>query len=88
MIWGYGGITNEASDFTVEFSTDGGNSYSAATETVQTSGLVGNDHARLSFGMAHEANFVRLTITNNAEGRGFPGSGGGRVGLGEIRFVG
>ena len=88
VIWGYGGSTNEASDFTVAFSTDGGSSYSAATETVQTSGLVGNDHARLSFGMAHEANFVRLTITNNAKGRGFPGAGGDRVGLGEVRFVG
>ena len=88
VIWGAGGNTNDASDFTVEFSTDGGNSYSTATETVQTSGLVGNDHARLSFGQTHEANFVRLTITNNAKGRGFPGSGGDRVGLGEIRFVG
>ena len=88
VIWGYGGNTNEASDFTVEFSTDGGNSYSAATETVMTSGLVGNDRARLSFGQTHEANFVRLTITNNAMGRGFPGAGGDRVGLGEIRFVG
>ena len=88
VIWGYGGNTNEASDFTVEFSTDGGSSYSVATETVQTSGLVGNDRARLSFGQTHEANFVRLTITNNAMGRGFPGAGGDRVGLGEIRFVG
>ena len=88
VIWGYGGNTNEASDFTVEFSTDGGNSYSTAAETVMTSGLVGNDHARLSFGQTHEANFVRLTMTNNAKGRGFPGSGGDRVGLGEIRFVG
>ena len=88
MIWGYGGNTNEASDFTVEFSTDGGNSYSLATETVQTSGLVGNDHARLAFDVAHETNFVRLTITNNAKGRGFPGAGGDRVGLGEFRFVG
>ena len=88
VIWGYGGNANVASDFTVEFSTDGGNSYSLATETVQTSGLVGNDHARLSFGQTHEANFVRLTITNNAAGRGFSGAGGGRVGLGEIRFVG
>ena len=88
VIWGYGGNTNEASDFTVEFSTDGGNSYSTATETVQTSGLVGNDHARLAFDVAHETNFVRLTITNNAKVRGFLGAGGDRVGLGEIRFIG
>ena len=88
VIWGYGGSPGVASDFTVEFSTDGGNSYSLATETVQTSGLVGNDHARLSFGQTHEANFVRLTITNNAAGRGFSGDGGDRVGLGEIRFAG
>ena len=81
VIWGYGGNTNEASDFTVEFSTDGGNSYSAAAETVQTSGLVGNDHARLAFDVAHETNFVRLTITNNAKGPrvppGLAGTGSG-----------
>ena len=89
VVWGLStNPGNEASDFAVEFSTDAGNSYSTATETVQTSGLVGNDHARLSFGQAHEANFVRITITNNAKGRGFPGLGGDRVGLGEIRFVG
>ena len=88
VIWGAGGNTSEASDFTVEFSTDGGTSYDAETETVQTAAVSGNNHAQLSFGKAHRANFVRLTITNNAEGRGFSGAGGDRVALGEIRFTG
>ena len=88
VIWGAENNANEATDFTVEFSTDGGMTYSAATETVQTGAVIASGHARLSFGMAHEANFVRLTITNNAKGRGFAGAGGDRVALGEIRFVG
>ena len=82
VIWGAGGNTSEASDFTVEFSTDGGTSYDAETETVQTAAVSGNNHAQLSFGKAHRANFVRLTITNNAEGRGFSGAGGDRVASG------
>ena len=88
VIWGVGGNTNEASDFTVEFSTDGGITYNAMTETVRTDGVAGNNHAQLSFIEAREANFVRLTITNNAKGRGFPGTAGERVALGEIRFTG
>ena len=89
VVWGLStNPGNEASDFAVEFSTDGGNSYSSATETLSLDNTTGGSAARLSFGQAHEANFVRFTITNNAKGRGFPGSGGDRVGLGEIRFVG
>ena len=88
VIWGYGGITNEASDFTVEFSTDGGTTYRTSAETVKTNSLAGTGHARLSFVQSQAANAVRLTITNNAAGRGFSGLGGDRVGLGEIRFVG
>ena len=90
VIWGQfsSAIGNEASNFRVEFSTDGGATYSPNTETVQTHSTVGSNHARLSFAMPHQANYVRLTITNNAKGRGFSGSGGDRVALGEIRFIG
>ena len=88
VIWGAQDNANEASNFTVEFSTDGGTTYSAETETVQTSAVLASGHARLAFDADHEANFVRLTITNNAKGRGFSGAGGDRVALGEIRFIG
>ena len=88
VVWGWDDNTNAASDFTVEFSTDGGVSYSTGTETVQTSGVLDDAHAELSFDAVHQANFVRLTITNNANGRGFSGAGGDRVALGEIRFLG
>ena len=90
VVWGYQGSANEATDFTVEFSTDGGQSY-VATETVQTSALLGAAGAagagRLEFDETHEANHVRLTITSNARVRGFSTVGGDRVGMSEIRFV-
>ena len=89
VVWGLStNHGNEASNFRVEFSSDGGATYSSATETLGLDRRTDGNAVRLSFGDEHEANFVRLTITNNAKGRGFPGAGGDRVGLGEIRFAG
>jgi hypothetical protein len=87
VVWGYGGNANEASDFRLEFSTDGGASF-YAQKVVQTSFLLGNGNAVLSLGGIFDADFVRITMINNAGGRGFGGVGpGDRVGLGEIKFL-
>ena len=89
VVWGLStNHGNEASNFRVEFSSDGGVTYSSATETLGLDRRTDGTAVRLSFGDEREANFVRLTITNNAKGRGFPGAGGDRVALGEIRFAG
>lgn len=88
VVWGYGGNNNEATDFTVEFSTDGGTSF-AGEENVQTTRLLGGGSEGLSFSKPRAANAVRLTMTNNGGGRGFSGAGtGDRAGLGEVKFVG
>ncbi len=86
VVWGYGGNTNEGSNFTVEFSDDGGTSYYDFVN-VQTSALLGVNQETLTFTYGYRANAVRITITDNAGGRGFPGVGGDRVGLGEIKFL-
>lgn len=88
VVWGYGGNNNEATDFTVEFSVDGGSSYYNSVD-VQTSFRLGTGSATLTFDEVFEANAVRITMTDNAGGR-FPGGGvgpGDRVGLGEIKFL-
>ena len=87
VVWGYCGNTNEASNYTVDFSTDGGLTYEDS-ETVQTNSLLNTGHAQLNFSTSRRANWVRVTMTNNADGRGFAGVGGDRVGLGEIKFIG
>ncbi|MCZ7635115.1 MAG: LamG domain-containing protein [Verrucomicrobia bacterium] len=88
VVWGYGGNNNEATDFTVEFSTDGGAPFTGS-ESVQTSALLGGNSEALEFTQKHTANAVRITMTNNGGGRGFGGAGtGDRVGLGEIKFLG
>lgn len=87
VVWGYGGNANEASDFTVEFSTDGGLTFGGAVQ-VQTSFLLGTGEATLPLGGASTANAVRVTMTDNAGGRGLGGAGSGdRAGLGEIKFL-
>lgn len=87
-VWGYGGNNNEASDFFVEFSTDGGTTWSTSTETVATSALLGDNNEILAFSDIHLADAVRLTITENAGGRGFGGTGpGDRVGFGELTLL-
>lgn len=88
VVWGYGGNNNEATDFSVEFSTDGGTTFSGS-ESVQTKALLGGNGAALTFAQKHSANAVRVTMTNNGGGREFTGAGtGDRVGLGEIKFLG
>ncbi|MDG2125974.1 MAG: hypothetical protein P8J87_19905, partial [Verrucomicrobiales bacterium] len=88
VLWGYSGNNNEGSNFTLEFSTDGGTTFPSST-TVATSNLVSTASTALAFPASFDADTVRLTITDNAGGRGFSGAGSGdRVGLGEIRFIG
>ncbi len=87
IIWGYGGNNNEASDFTVEFSDDTGANYHDSVD-VATSALLGSGTATLDFGGLFSADVLRITMTDNAGGRGFSGGGSGdRVGLGEIKFM-
>ena len=88
VIWGYGGNTNEASNFRIEYSENGGANYSDDIQWVQTEALVVNSSDILIFSNPQVADFVRITIVDNAGGRGFPGPGGDRVGFGELRFIG
>ena len=88
VVWGLGGDLDEATDFTVEFSTDGGLHFDLAIETIRTGALLGERSEVMMFDRVHDANAVRLTITQNALGRGYSGSDGGDcVGLGEVRFL-
>ena len=88
VVWGLGGSLDEATDFLVEFSIDGGVHYDLSTEVVRTGVLLRERSETLLFDRVHDANAVRLTIVENAHGRAFPGSeGGDRVGLGEVRFL-
>ena len=81
---------NEATDFTLEFSTNGGQSWGNSVQ-VATGRLLGEASAKMDFpGGFVEANRVRLTVTGNAASKGYaPGQpGGDRVVVGELRFVG
>ena len=88
VVWGFGGSLDEASDFTVEFSTDGGKTYGSERESVRTSTVLGTDNELLAFNSSREADQVRVTVTGNGKSRGWAGTGGERVGLGEVRFQG
>ncbi|MCY4509128.1 MAG: fibronectin type III domain-containing protein, partial [Acidobacteria bacterium] len=87
VVWGVGGDANEASEFEVEFSTDGGATYSGGAETVRTEALLGSGSARLGFNRPRRADHVRVTVTGNAAGSGHGGNGGDRVGMSELRLV-
>ena len=89
VVWGYAnGNSNGGSDFTVEFSQDGGATYYASTE-VASGDHLGQDNATLTFDDIYAANTVRVTITNNVDRRTLTTApGGDRVGLGEVRFIG
>lgn len=88
VLWGYTFFTannNEAKSFTVEFSTDGGVTFTDSVDVTKTA-RSDNAAATLSFGGPFIANVVRVSITDNffaAEGA----LGGDRVGLGEVKFV-
>ncbi|GAB5403669.1 MAG: hypothetical protein Aurels2KO_19000 [Aureliella sp.] len=86
VIWGYStSAGNDVKDFTLEFSTDGGVTFSEParfTKPVRTS----TDFVhRLPLGEVQSANVVRMTITDNHFTAGQ--SGGDRVGFNEIRFL-
>lgn len=88
VVWGYhfgSPNNNEAKSFTLEFSTDGGNTFAnpVSLEHARTAEAV----ETLPLGGTFPADTVRITITDNHFGS--PGAAGGdRVGLGEIRFLG
>jgi len=88
VIWGYPVVArpsnNEAKTVVAEFSSDGGTTWSGAVtlthaRTAQASEV-------LTF-LPRRANTVRLTITDNHYGAA-GATGGERVGMGEIRFLG
>lgn len=83
--WGYhfgAGNGNETSAYTLEFSTDGGSTWSTPTATINR-GLTASAVAINTFAPVN-ANAVRMTITDNNAG---VAGGGDRVGLGEVRFL-
>lgn len=91
ILWGYFTGTpssplsqsDEAKTFEIEFSTDGGATFSEPAH-IRSVQLLSESAARISF-EASFANVVRLTIIDNHHGT--TTSGGDRVGLGEVRFV-
>jgi len=88
VVWGYHFTSPnnaEAKDISVEFSMDGGLTWTPSLTV--THQRTANAVDTLPFDSPHESNVVRLTITDNHFGS--PGAGGGdRVGLGEIKFIG
>jgi hypothetical protein len=88
VVWGYAGNSNEATNFTVEFSDDNGSTY-RRRKFVGTDNLIGSGVATLAFGEFIRADVIRVTMTGNAASRGFPGVGpGDRVALSELKFLG
>jgi len=83
------GLTNNSgvSEFSVEFSTDGGGSYSTSTTVSQTLSdyAIGNA-VTLPFGGSFQADTVRINITDNHFGGTAPA--GDRIGVGEFKFIG
>ena len=97
VVWGHHNV-NEATNFTLELSTDRGATWTSVS-IVFTSRFLGVPHGQtgqanaerlnLSFTGSHLANRVRLTVWGNAKSRGLgSGAGGDRVGLNEVRFIG
>lgn len=88
VVWGYhfgSPNNNEAKSFTLEFSTDGGNTFANPVPLEHARTASGAE--TLPLGGTFPADTVRITITDNHHGS--PGAAGGdRVGLGEIRFLG
>lgn len=88
IVWGYhfgNPNNNEAKSFTLEFSTDGGNTFANPVSLEHARTAAGVE--TLTLGGTYPADAVRITITDNHYGT--PGAAGGdRVGLGEIRFLG
>lgn len=88
VVWGYhfgNPNNNESRGFTVEFSQDGGVSWSGSVMLSHARTASGNES--LPFGAANSADAVRITITDNHFGAAGAG-GGDRIGLGEVKFIG
>ena len=88
VVWGYHfGIpnNNEAKSFSVTFSTDSGITFNHSISLMHQRTAQNAD--TLIFSAPHEANVVRLQINDNHYGA-TGASGGDRVGLGEIKFIG
>lgn len=87
IYWGYhfnNPNGNEAKSFTLEFSSDGGNTFPDSLDLVSPAISQGAP-TTLPFGNPFSANAIRLTVTDNW----FEDFGGGdRAGLGEVRFLG
>lgn len=88
VFWGYHFDTpggNEGREFLLEFSTDGGSTIASSTTVSTPVGTLAVQNAlTLPLGGTFDANFVRMTVTDNQFG-GAPG--GDRLGMGEIRFI-
>ena len=88
VVWGYPVVTtpnnNEAKTFVAEFSVDGGATWGGAVTLTHARTAQASEVLAFS---PRRANAVRLTITDNHYGTA-GASGGDRVGLGEIRFLG
>ncbi|MBT3199515.1 MAG: hypothetical protein HN350_06320, partial [Phycisphaerales bacterium] len=83
ILWNYAIAGNAAKDITVEFSTTGASGVFGNPVPIVVPQQAGAAHM-ISLGGTHQANAVRMTITDNYYGQG---AGGDRVGLGEVKFV-
>lgn len=87
VIWGYhfgANNGNHPKNITLEFSTNGGTSYGSPLPILVPNAGAFNGADVVTFA-AQNANHVRLTVTDNYFGSY---SGGDRVGISEIRFMG
>lgn len=96
FVWRYNGgfgslEQNNPKDWTIQFSIDGGTNFGneEILPMLTNTGLGGQSVASelLSF-PSHEANSVRITITDNFKGEPGLAFGGDRIGLAEVRFQG
>jgi hypothetical protein len=91
VYWGYffsGTNGNEAREFVVEFSQDGGATFQeTVTVAADLGDLAGETAKTLSFGESFEANAIRISVTDNHFDGGATEGGGDRVGLAELRFL-
>jgi len=90
VVWGYhfanAANGNEASEFMVEFSTNGGTTYSnLTTVSIANGSHTSQNAATLSFGGTFAANTVKISFSDNQFGGG--AAGGDRVGLGELKLI-
>ena len=88
VAWGYqSGLNNDIKDFTIELSTNGGLTFGAPIPLTKPRYTFADAEQTMSLGGTFNANFVRMTITDNYFGEA-GGSGGDRVAFNEIRFLG